>query len=52
MDIKLTDFGCSVHTSEERKTFCGTLEYICPEMIYKRPYNSKVDIYCVGVVMY
>ena len=30
---KLTDFGWSVHTSKTRKTFCGTIDYICPEII-------------------
>jgi serine/threonine protein kinase len=29
--VKLSDFGWSVHTlSGKRKTFCGTVDYICP----------------------
>ncbi len=31
---KISDFGWSVHTpSNRRKTLCGTLDYLCPEMI-------------------
>ena len=32
-DVKLTDFGCCVHTTKNRNTFCGTVEYLCPEML-------------------
>jgi serine/threonine protein kinase len=28
--VKLSDFGWSVHTTKSRKTFCGTIDYICP----------------------
>lgn len=31
--IKLADFGWSAHThSNKRKTMCGTLDYLPPEM--------------------
>ena len=34
--IKLADFGWSVHTnSNTRRTFCGTLDYLAPEMVLK-----------------
>lgn len=51
--LKLSDFGWSVHSENElRKTFCGTLEYLPPEMVRKRFYDSKIDIWCVGILTY
>jgi serine/threonine protein kinase len=35
--LKLADFGWSVHApSDRRKTMCGTLDYLPPEMIKSR----------------
>ncbi|RZF34772.1 hypothetical protein LSTR_LSTR007824 [Laodelphax striatellus] len=51
--IKLSDFGWSVHTpSLKRKTMCGTLDYLPPEMVLNKPYNECVDNWCVGVLCY
>lgn len=56
-EIKLSDFGWSVHApSNRRTTYCGTLDYLPPEMISsKNPdnsYDDKVDIWALGVLMY
>jgi len=52
-DIMLADFGWSVHAPvSKRKTMCGTVDYLPPEMIENRPYNEKVDYWCVGVLCY
>lgn len=52
-NIKLADFGWSVHApSNFRKTFCGTLDYLPPEMCLGQPYNDKVDNWTLGVLMY
>jgi len=52
-DIKLADFGWSVHApSSCRKTMCGTLDYLPPEMVKQKEYNEKVDNWCVGVLCY
>lgn len=52
-DIMLADFGWSVHApSSKRKTMCGTVDYLPPEMIENRIYNEKVDHWCVGVLAY
>jgi serine/threonine protein kinase len=29
-NLKITDFGWSIKTSAQRKTLCGTLDYISP----------------------
>ena len=52
--IKLCDFGWSNYCSpnEKRKTFCGTREYISPEMIKKLPHDHRVDIWSIGVLLF
>lgn len=51
--VKLCDFGWSVHLDEKRrKTVCGTLQYLAPEMVIDRQYDEKVDIWSLGVMMY
>ncbi|CAH2054455.1 unnamed protein product, partial [Iphiclides podalirius] len=52
-DLKLADFGWSVHApSERRKTMCGTLDYLPPEMIRREVYDVSVDHWCIGVLLY
>ncbi len=31
--LKISDFGWSIYSEESRKTFCGTLDYVSPEVI-------------------
>ena len=31
--VKLSDFGCAIHTKEKRNTFCGTIDYVSPEIV-------------------
>lgn len=31
-ELKIADFGWSVHTCNRRRTLCGTLDYLPPEM--------------------
>ena len=51
--LKLADFGWSVHTlSNARKTFCGTIDYLPPEVIEKKPHNECADLWCLGVLIY
>jgi aurora kinase, other len=52
-DIKIADFGWSVHTPHDRrKTLCGTLDYLPPEMVEGRDHDHNVDIWSLGVLMY
>ncbi|ENN81411.1 aurora kinase B-like [Dendroctonus ponderosae] len=52
-DIKLADFGWSVHSpSLKRTTMCGTLDYLPPEMVRGQNYKQYVDHWCLGVLLY
>lgn len=56
-EIKISDFGWSVHApNNRRKTMCGTLDYLPPEMIKPGSsdnyYNEKVDLWSLGVLTY
>eukprot|EP00033_Pygsuia_biforma_P004355 GCRY01004774.1.p1 GENE.GCRY01004774.1~~GCRY01004774.1.p1 ORF type:complete len:378 (+),score=75.00 GCRY01004774.1:188-1321(+) len=51
-DLKIADFGWSVHTNSRRHTLCGTLDYLPPEMIEGRDHDKSVDIWSLGVLMY
>lgn len=47
------DFGWSAHTlSNQRKTMCGTLDYLPPEMIEGKIYDDTVDQWCLGVLCF
>jgi serum/glucocorticoid-regulated kinase 3 len=56
--IRLTDFGlCKVMLSTEGRegrtaTFCGTPEYLAPEVLRREPYTKAVDWWCLGSVLY
>ncbi|KAM3420064.1 Aurora kinase [Cercospora zeina] len=56
-EIKISDFGWSVHApNNRRKTMCGTLDYLPPEMIKpgrdENWYDEKVDLWSLGVLTY
>ena len=52
-NVKLADFGWSAHTpSNKRKTMCGTLDYLPPEMIEGQSYDDSVDQWCLGILCY
>ncbi|KAJ2820208.1 spindle assembly checkpoint kinase [Coemansia sp. 'formosensis'] len=52
-ELKISDFGWSVHTrGSRRRTLCGTLDYLPPEMVEGRDHNESVDLWSLGVLMY
>lgn len=51
-NIKLSDFGWSIHSRSRRRTMCGTLDYLPPEMIERKTHDFHVDIWSLGVLMY
>ena len=51
-DVKLCDFGWSAVNRPSRKTFCGTYEYMAPEIFENKKYNHKVDIWSLGILLF
>jgi len=52
-ELKIADFGWSVHApSSRRTTICGTLDYLPPEMIEDKPHDERVDLWSLGVLCY
>ena len=54
MKAKLTDFGWSNYMQGDMKrtTVCGTPVYLAPEIINNRGHDEKVDIWCIGVLLF
>ncbi len=49
---KLCDFGWAIYSKERRTTYCGTLDYVCPNILEGESYDNFVDIWAVGVLAY
>lgn len=53
--IALCDFGlCKLDMKDEDKTntFCGTPEYLAPELLHGQGYTKAVDWWTLGVLLY
>lgn len=51
--IKLCDFGWAKQlTLKNRSSYCGTVEYMAPEIIESENYDYSVDIWSLGILLY
>ena len=51
-NIKLCDFGWCAKGTETRTTFCGTLDYMAPEMVMGGGHTFSIDLWALGVLLY
>ena len=52
--VKLTDFGLSkvIEKAQSTSSFCGTGEYLAPEIVMQMAYSYPVDIWGLGILAY
>ena len=53
--IKLTDYGMckeGIRQGDTTSTFCGTPNYIAPEILRAEDYGFSVDWWALGVLLY
>jgi serine/threonine protein kinase len=52
-NVLLCDFGWAVSgLKTPHRTFCGTYEYMAPEVLYGLPYDCRVDFWSMGVLLF
>ena len=52
IEIKLCDFGFARKATSYINSYCGTPISMAPEILEKRRYNDKADIWSLGVLLY
>ena len=50
--VKIADLGCARIVDGHCFTFCGTIEYMAPEVITGEPHDFMVDWWSLGILLY
>lgn len=52
--VKIADFGYATRVYEPKSltTTCGTRSYVAPEILNGIPYDERVDLWSIGVILY
>lgn len=53
-NVKIMDFGLSkiMGVNETAADGFGTLSFVAPEVLLRKPYNKEIDIWSIGVITY
>lgn len=52
--IKIIDFGLTktLSPSETLNEGMGTITFVAPEVVLRKPYNKQIDVWSIGVLLY
>ncbi len=52
--LKIIDFGLTKTLARQEKTneAIGTLTYLAPEVFSHKPYDNKIDIWSIGIILF
>lgn len=52
--LKIADFGLATYSPESkpRQSFCGTIDYMSPEIASGQDYDHSVDLWSIGILAY
>ncbi|CAD8043242.1 unnamed protein product [Paramecium primaurelia] len=52
--LKIADMGLSTYnpTNQVRQSFCGTVDYMSPEIAAGRDYDHTVDLWAIGILAF
>ena len=51
-EFKLCDFGLACIAGDDQVLRCGSPGYVAPEILMKKSYNNKVDIFSAGIILF
>ena len=51
-EFKICDFGLACVAGDDQALRCGSPGYVAPEILQKKSYNNKVDIFSAGIICY
>ncbi|CAF1930144.1 unnamed protein product [Rotaria magnacalcarata] len=51
--LKVADFGVAQHIGKQgSRSIRGTLMYMAPEILSSEPYDNRVDLWSIGIILY